>query len=333
MRYHACMPVESKLPPFVQTFARVTSHEAVSSRYYLLRLRCEAIARVAQPGQFVMLACAPDICGNSLPLLPRPLAILDARRDEIELLYFVAGSGTETLRRSACSAQSQAHSGSVAVFEEDAGSEQSLRIIGPLGRGFFPLPNVDVHIAIGGGSGVAPLVFFFRRFAGMLSGSKGVLQTTVFKKPSASKSQAGLAQNATWHLILAARSAEHLAREDVVRTPGVLHTATDDGSSGFHGNAVQALESLLSGPLMGVRAGLYAAGPEKMMEGVARVGNRLNLPVCVSLEGRMGCGVGVCRACVVDGVSAHPKTGLKRRTVCQDGPVFDTKELAGWAQL
>jgi dihydroorotate dehydrogenase electron transfer subunit len=333
--YHALHMVSAKeSPEFVQTRAWIVHHEAVSSRYYLLRLRCEQIAKNAQPGQFVMLSCSPDIAGMSLPLLPRPLAILDARKDQIELLYFVAGSGTETLRRCATSTVTCKESTSVTVFSEDD-DESSLRIIGPLGKGFTPIPGVDAHVAIGGGSGVAPLVFFLRRYASRSPISSGVLHTTVFKKsdpPSGVVPREGSKAQA-WHLILAARNAAQLAREDVVKIPGALHVATDDGSSGFRGNAVQALESLLNGELKGVRTGLYAAGPEPMMEGVAKIGSKLGLPVRVSLEGRMGCGVGVCRACVVDGLSPHPKTGLKRRTVCQDGPVFDAKELAGWASL
>ena len=284
MTDHAC-----SRETFVQTTATVTHQEPASSRYYLLRLRCPEIARRVQPGQFVMIACAPDIGGRSEPLLTRPLAILDARGDEIELLYFVAGFGTEVLRATA----------EASILSS---LPKSLRIIGPLGRGFEPIPNVDVHVALGGGSGVAPLVFFFRKAA--TSGS--------------------------WHLILAARNADQLVREELIRAPGTLHRATDDGSAGFRGNAVQAVEALLAGELKGKRVGLYAAGPEPMMEAAARIGTKLNLPVRVSLEARMGCGVGVCRACVVDGVTPHPKTGLMRRTVCQDGPVFDTAELAGW---
>ena len=280
----------SAASPFVQTTAEIVHHEPVSSRYFLLRLKCPEIATRARSGQFVMLACAPDIGGRSEPLLPRPLALLDARAEsgEIEILYFVAGRGTEILRATA-----------------EAASAARLRIIGPLGHGFEPIPNVDVHIALGGGSGVAPLVFFFRRCADSKTRS-------------------------AWRLILAARTSAQLARPDVVKNPGELLLATDDGSAGFRGNAVQALEHLLSGELKDRAVGIYAAGPEAMMDGAARAGQRLGLPVRVSLEGRMACGVGVCRACVVDGLSPHPKTGLLRRTVCQDGPVFDTKELAGW---
>ena len=272
---------------FVQSEAAVTHHSAASSRYFLLRLRCPEVAERARPGQFVMLACAPDCGGFGEPLLPRPLAIMDARGGEIELLYFVAGRGTEILKRSA---------------ENGAGR---LRIIGPLGRGFIPIPNVDVHVALGGGSGVAPLVFFFRRYAAQ-------------DDPNA------------WRLVLAARSAAQLARTEIISCPGVLHPATDDGTAGFHGTAVDALKALLAGELKNRRVGIYAAGPEPMMRAAAQLARRMNLPARVSLESQMACGVGVCRACVVDGISPHPKTGLLRRTVCQDGPVFDIDELAGW---
>src|SRR6185295_9512670 len=110
--------------------------------------------RRAQPGQFVMLACAEDVGGHSEPLLPRPLALLDARGDNIELLYFVSGRGTQTLRRV-----------SESTLAGGAEHGAKFRIIGPLGRGFTPLENVDAHVALGGGSGVAPLVYFFRKYA------------------------------------------------------------------------------------------------------------------------------------------------------------------------
>ncbi|MBI3830903.1 MAG: dihydroorotate dehydrogenase electron transfer subunit [Planctomycetes bacterium] len=274
-------------PRFVQETAEAFAHEPVSSRYFRLRLKSPGVARCAQPGQFVMLACRPDDPLNTDPLLPRPLAVLDAdpAAGTIELLYFVAGRGTALLRDAATLRAAR------------------LRVIGPLGHGFEPLAGVETHIGVGGGSGVAPLVFFFRRWG---------------ERPGAR------------HLILAARTAEQLARADAVAAPGLaLHEATDDGSRGFKGHAVAALRELLDGELSGTRAAIYAAGPEPMMEAAARLARARGLPCRVSLENRMACGVGVCRSCVVDGHAPHKKTGLLRRTVCQDGPVFDPDELAG----
>jgi len=45
-----------------------------------------------------------------------------------------------------------------------------------------------------------------------------------------------------------------------------------------------------------------------------------NIPCQVSMEEKMGCGVGVCLGCVIKTVN-----GLRR--VCKDGPVFDIKEV------
>jgi dihydroorotate dehydrogenase electron transfer subunit len=277
-------------PTFVQTQARVILHEAVSSRYYLLRLHCPEIAREALPGQFILLAVRPDLPGSfgCDPLLPRPLAVLstDPKAGDLELLYFVAGRGTSELFQ----------------FCSITSGRESLRILGPFGKGFVPVENVESHLAVGGGSGVAPLVFFFRK----------------------------MSEKTERHLILAARSKDQLARENVVSGSGItLHSATDDGSAGFKGNAVQAMQQLLDKELKNKKVAIYAAGPEPMMEAAAKVARERGLPCRVSLENRMACGVGVCRGCVVDGLGPHPKTGLKRRVVCQDGPVFDPCELAG----
>jgi dihydroorotate dehydrogenase electron transfer subunit len=277
--------------PFVQSVARVVAQEPASSRYFLLRLHCPEIAARAKPGQFVMLACSPDQTGAAGPLLPRPLAILSAQGPHIELLYFVAGKGTAALNRWAGNALR-------------AGAQnEPLRIIGPLGNGFEPVPGVEAHVGLGGGSGVAPLAFFFRQQAAL---------------------------GGDWRLVLAARTAEQLVRDGVLGAAGRLHRATDDGSAGLRGNAVDALRALLDNELKGRKVAVYAAGPEPMMQAAAKAGRALSLPVRVSLEQRMACGVGVCRACVVDGAAPHKKTGLLRRTVCQDGPVFDINELAGW---
>jgi dihydroorotate dehydrogenase electron transfer subunit len=288
-------------PAFVQSQAVVCHQQAASSRYFLLRLHCPAVAEHAQPGQFIMLACTPDVGGYGEPLLPRPMAIMDARGGELELLYFVAGRGTELLHQTA------RLSLSLPLAQRPA-----LRIIGPLGRPFTPLPGVDVHVALGGGSGITPLVFFFRRHAAVASPPSGARALPA------------------WHLVLAARTADALPDEKLLEIPGRVHRATDDGSAGLRGTAVDALESLLAGELKGARVGLYAAGPEAMMRAAARVARRRGLPLLVSLESRMACGVGVCRACVVNGAGPHAKTKLLRRTVCQDGPVFDIDELAGW---
>lgn len=63
-------------------------------------------------------------------------------------------------------------------------------------------------------------------------------------------------------------------------------------------------------------------GPTPMMHAVARICREREVPLRVCLEEQMGCGAGVCRACVVD--DAQSET---RRTVCLDGPVFDVDRI------
>jgi dihydroorotate dehydrogenase electron transfer subunit len=63
-------------------------------------------------------------------------------------------------------------------------------------------------------------------------------------------------------------------------------------------------------------------GPTPMMHAVARICRGRGAPLRVCLEEQMGCGAGVCRACVVDDAK-----GPTRRTVCLEGPVFDVDAI------
>jgi dihydroorotate dehydrogenase electron transfer subunit len=72
---------------------------------------------------------------------------------------------------------------------------------------------------------------------------------------------------------------------------------------------------------------VYAAGPVAMMQAAWALCERRSLPCQVSLEALMACGMGVCRSCVVDVHDPHPVTGLRRRAMCVEGPVFDAARL------
>ena len=68
---------------------------------------------------------------------------------------------------------------------------------------------------------------------------------------------------------------------------------------------------------------VYACGPEGMLRAVNQKLKGFDTEVFVSLENTMACGIGACLSCVV-------KTTTGNRCVCTEGPVFNTKELAGW---
>lgn len=62
---------------------------------------------------------------------------------------------------------------------------------------------------------------------------------------------------------------------------------------------------------------IFTCGPEVMMKAVSKKHNN----VFVSLEKHMGCAVGACLSC-----SCKTSSGLMKK-VCQDGPVFNSKEV------
>ena len=57
-----------------------------------------------------------------------------------------------------------------------------------------------------------------------------------------------------------------------------------------------------------------------MLEAVVKLAREFNIPVQVSLEEFMACGVGGCAGCVVE---VQTDEGPYMKRVCVDGPVFD----------
>lgn len=97
--------------------------------------------------------------------------------------------------------------------------------------------------------------------------------------------------------------------------------ATDDGSFGEKGNAVQLFFDNYERAKPDV---ILACGPAPMLRalkaGIKEHG--ISVPCYVSLEERMGCGIGACLVCV-----CRTQDGKGNRRVCKDGPVFDIDEV------
>ena len=111
-----------------------------------------------------------------------------------------------------------------------------------------------------------------------------------------------------------------------------LHVISDDGSTGRKGFVTELVEEFLAAEACAgdactaccgapARPVILACGPRPMLKGVAALAERYGVPCQVSLEERMGCGVGACLVCAcktADGRMKH---------VCKDGPVFDAAEV------
>jgi len=97
---------------------------------------------------------------------------------------------------------------------------------------------------------------------------------------------------------------------------------TEDGSQGHKGFVTAKLKELLENETFDMA---YSCGPNPMLKAVAAILKEYNIPLEVSLEEYMACGIGVCYGCAVQVVSDDDQPLYKR--VCKDGPVFNANEI------
>ena len=115
--------------------------------------------------------------------------------------------------------------------------------------------------------------------------------------------------------IIAARSDRDVIMEDIAsESSDNVWIATDDGSLGFHGNAVQLMREKVAQKHYDC---VLACGPEVMLYFTYKACEELGLRCQLSLERYMKCGAGVCGCCVMDD-----------SRICKDGPVFDNEKIA-----
>lgn len=115
--------------------------------------------------------------------------------------------------------------------------------------------------------------------------------------------------------IIAARSDRDVIMENVAsKHTDNLWIATDDGSRGFHGNAVQLMRERLAEKHYDC---VLACGPEVMLWFTFKACEELGVECQLSLERYMKCGAGVCGCCVMDDAR-----------VCRDGPVFTREQIS-----
>ncbi|MBO6011729.1 MAG: dihydroorotate dehydrogenase electron transfer subunit [Oscillospiraceae bacterium] len=158
----------------------------------------------------------------------------------------------------------------------------ALDVLGPLGHG-FEAPEKGRVLLVGGGLGAAPLLLAAKKW----------------------DCDAALGFPTADRVMLTEEFSPRVGRLDI---------ATDDGSFGFHGFVTELVRDRLDG-----YAAIFACGPEPMLRALSKV--CAGRPLQVSMERRMGCGVGACLVCAVklaDGTVAR---------ACKDGPVFKAEEV------
>lgn len=246
--------------------APVVQHITIANLINKLTMYMPGVAAQAVPGQFIHLRVS-DSCQ---PLLRRPLSIAaaDAAKGTVSVIYRIVGAGTARLA--------------------ELKTNDVVDVMGPLGTGFDP--ECSRPLLIGGGMGLAPLVFLARWLC---------------PRPL--------------EVLMGGRTEQELFWLELYKkTCDQIHVTTDDGSVGRRGFTVDALPGLLSA---GGYDRIYACGPRPMLEKIAALAHRFDIPCQVSLEEHMACGVGACLSCTCAG-----KAG-KRKKVCTDGPVFWAEEV------
>lgn len=247
---------------------QVVKSSSLNNNHIVLTCACNTTLPKMVPGQFAQVS-AGDTAGT---FLRRPLSIHNYNETEnsVEFLIQIVGNGSSLI----ASAQ----------------PGEYLDVILPLGKG-FSLPEKDEKVLlVGGGCGVAPLLFLANEIQHI--GAKS-------------------------DILLGAKNAENLMETEPLSRLGNLFVTTEDGSDGEKGFVTQH-------PVMahfeGEYTRIYCCGPEPMMKAVAAIAQSNNTNCEVSLENTMACGIGACLCCVTETVRGN-------ECVCTEGPVFNSKEL------
>ena len=169
----------------------------------------------------------------------------------------------------------------------------TVNMLAPLGHGFTLLPADSRVILIGGGIGTPPMLPLAQYYG------KNAVVITGFRNRDA--------------VIL---------QEDFAGAGAKTVLCTDDGSAGRYGLVTLPLEEEIEAEKP---AAICACGPMKMLEAVAAVAKAYEIPCEVSLEERMGCGIGACLVCAC---RTTDRNGSEQYLhVCKNGPVFRAEEV------
>jgi dihydroorotate dehydrogenase electron transfer subunit len=175
----------------------------------------------------------------------------------------------------------------------------TLDALGPLGRGFVVPPDSRHMLLLARGVGLATLA----PLAG-LARDNGVAVTAV----------------------LSARSPGLIMSEAYLRSMGATTAIVTDATGD---SSVEQIETLLQ-MIHAERPIDFVAtcGSNRLLTLLQRLAAEWSIEGQVALEQHMGCGMGMCFACVRPFRTADGAEDYRR--VCWDGPVFDLQEATAW---
>jgi dihydroorotate dehydrogenase electron transfer subunit len=220
-------------------------------------------------------------------LLRRPVSFnhIDVKDGSATLVYQVKGEGTRLM-----SALKQG---------------EQLDVLAPLGRGFWKPEGMKKAALVRGGMGAAPLRMLPEAWP-----------------------------DVSFDAYMGFRGEQHAYQVDEFKAlTSHLSLCSDDGSLGERGFVTCLLDDIRSS---GKYDAIYACGPVPMLKALQALLKRMEdprpkglcrggTPPCqVSLEERMGCGIGACLVC---SCRVRENGEWHYRRVCRDGPVFELREV------
>lgn len=247
----------------------ILQNKPLTGGHFVLTLQGQKELPDLKPGQFA------EVRVDDLQdaFLRRPFSIhdVDYENRTIKLLIQKVGAGTYQL--------------------DNTNAGDFINLIYPLGKG-FTLPNLDQKpLLVGGGCGVAPLLFL----------SKYLHEYLI-----------------EHDVLIGGRNSDYLLEVEEYKQYAKVHTITEDGSAGEKGLIIKHSVLHQDNNRFGK---IYTCGPDAMMKAIAKYARKRDIDCEVSLENTMACGIGACLTCVV-------KTKDGNQCVCTEGPVFNTRELA-----
>ncbi|MFH0702428.1 MAG: dihydroorotate dehydrogenase electron transfer subunit [bacterium] len=243
--------------------ANVINNLKLDDNIYQITLNCREVAENALPGQFISVLCKDKV-------LRRPFSIAYTDQDNFEIIYKIKGEGTN--------------------YISSLKSGDNLDIIGPLGNGFNILDKNKKALLVGGGVGVAPLIFLSK-----------ILE----------EKQISYVLLAGFQKLLNIQNFPH-SKSFIV---------TEDESSGFAGRINDYLEDVIN---THKPEKIYACGPKPVLKFVTEMAIQHDIEIEVALERDFACGIGVCMGCTIQ-IKKNNKLVNKR--ICKDGPVFDGRSI------
>jgi dihydroorotate dehydrogenase electron transfer subunit len=246
---------------------KIISNDQIAGSTYSLKFKSVPFSKETRPGQFFNVKVSDD----SSFILRRPFSIAQIESDTLELIYNVVGVGTNCLSNKT--------------------ADDTLSILGPLGNGFSADYNFDTAIILGGGIGVAPFPFLYKKI---------------------------IEAEKKCEVFFGFRSVNDMIPILIDN----IHYSSDDGSFGFKGNVIESFNNFYKNEKSS-KLKIFACGPNPMLKAIIKFAEEKDIEAEVSIESYMACGFGICQGCPVEAKDQKDKYYL----VCKDGPCFNVKDI------